>query len=153
MALSSLIFCHSSIKLHILGILKVFTSPNVVCCLWPLDIFLEYFSSSILSAWKTSTHPPVLAYTLFSPMMCLPTSLDFLKIVLDHLLCASVTSYNVLQHLSQYIFTISLFFLGDYRFLKATFALFTIVFSVIDRSWHVTDTQKQLVKLRKWTGM
>lgn len=84
-------------------------------------------------------------------MMLTLTPLTFLKTVLDHFLCASITPYiQCIVTLSQYIFTICLFFLGDCRFYRArAYALLTILSPVTNSAWHIIDKHKKSAKLMK----
>lgn len=119
-------------------------SRNVVCCLWPWDIFFwsiplpQYFLPEklllILQSW--------LIY--YFPSWYVSRHLNLLKTVLDHLLCAFVTSY--IQAITTLITVYSatcLLFLGDCRFLKAGTFLYLLLYSQwINRAWHIINTHK-----------
>lgn len=142
-------FCHSTNKLHVPGVLKVFSSPNVFS-LWLLDVFLKYSSPPLFYAWITPTCPQVSNYILFSPMILPLIPLNFHKTVLDHLLCASITPYiqSIITINTVHFHYLSLF-PRRCRFLKTGPALFTTVSPLTNRAWSIADTQNQFAKLMK----
>ena len=145
-----LIFCHPSTKLDVPDVPKVFSSPNLVCSLCLVDIFLEYSCPPIFYAWITPTGPQVSTYTLCSPYDALP---DIPSLSQDSVgscfMCIHNTLHSIYYNITVYFHYLSIFSLKDYIHYGRTPALFPIVSPVTNGAWRVIDTQNQFPKLTK----